>query len=209
MRTARYTALLALVLLLAAALVGRLGGAHADGEDDVRVPDAEVERAFDVIRRAVGLRPAAAEPTPVGAPRTRFADDELLTLLKAFDQKASIDRPGRLLLTLHGQNILVGNEGDSGVRLVHIFQGLTRNDVFCNQWNQQRRFASLSVDDDGDWWLEQDIPLWGGVTTNYVKECVDLFQELLAIYLEAVRAGLPPAGDGGASDGGADDQGGN
>ncbi|MCA9314558.1 MAG: YbjN domain-containing protein [Planctomycetes bacterium] len=180
-------------LLAAGAFAGVLGGARADGEDDARVPDTEVERAFETIRRAVGLRPAEAEPTPAGAPRTRLADEELLTVLKGYDPKASVDRPGRLMCTLHEQTILVGNEGEAGIRLVHILQGIKPNPTFQNGWNNQRRFASVSVDEDGDWWFEQDIPLWGGVTTTYVSECIDLFQELLAIYLEEVSALLPPA----------------
>ncbi|MGE0193485.1 MAG: YbjN domain-containing protein [Planctomycetota bacterium] len=187
----------AIALLVAGGLAGWLGGVGADDEKDARVPDADVEHAFDVIRRAVGLRPTEAEPTPTGAPRTRLADEELLTLLKAFDPQASVDRPGRLLCTLHEQTVLVGNEGESGIRLVHILQGIPPNPAFQNGWNNQRRFGSVSVDDDGDWWFEQDIPLWGGVTTNYISECIDLFQELLAIYLEDVRALLPadPKGD--------------
>lgn len=184
--------MLAAALLTAGGLAGWLGGARADGEQDARVPDTEVERAFETIRRAVGLRPADAEPTPAGAPRTRLADEELLTLLKGFDPKASIDRPGRLVCTLHEQTIYVGNEGETGIRLVHILQGVKPNPTFQNGWNNQRRFASLSVDEDGDWWFEQDVPLWGGVTTTYVSECIDLFQELLAIYLDELRALLPP-----------------
>ena len=184
---------LAAALLAAGGLVGWLGGARAEDEGDARVPDTEVERAFDTIRRAVGLRAAEAEPTPAGAPRTRLADEELLTLLKGFDPKASVDRPGRLMCTLHEQTIFVGNDGEAGIRLVHILQGIKPNPTFQNSWNNQRRFASVSVDEDGDWWFEQDIPLWGGVTTTYVRECIDLFQELLPLYLEGVSAQLPPA----------------
>jgi hypothetical protein len=188
----------ALFLLALAALAGHLGAAR--GEDPpapAAVPSAEVERAFDVLRRAIGQQvlPAApvAAPAAGGPLRTTFSDEELLVLLRKLDPGARIERPARLWFTVHGQNILVSNQGAAGLQIIHILQGFPGQVEFANRWNVNRRFTSCSIDQDGDWWLELDVPLWGGVSAFYIEECLDLFQSSLSAYLEELRAIMPPA----------------
>ena len=195
---------------LAMGLLGILGVtgvlARARGEDPAApgaVPSAEVEQAFDVLRRAIGQRllppttaPAAAAD---GAGKAIYTDDEVLSLLRRVDPQAHIERPGRLWFQLHAQNILVGNEGKAGLQFIHILQGFPGQVEVANRWNVTKRFTSCSIDEDGDWWFEMDVPLWGGVTSHYLTECIDLYQSSLAAYLEELRA-LLPADAGGADD---------
>ena len=58
----------------------------------------------------------------------------------------------------------------------------------ANTWNQRKRFAALSVDDDDDLGFEWDVPV-GGVSDGNMRQVIDRWADLLGEFVNHVRSG--------------------
>jgi hypothetical protein len=55
-----------------------------------------------------------------------------------------------------------------------------------NTWNRNKKFSRTYIDDDGDPHLELDLSLKGGITTEHLKEFIDVCRISFSVWIKEV-----------------------
>ena len=199
MRRPRTKIWLGLVVVLVS--LGTLRPLGAGDENKKLVPAAEVEEAFDTLRRAIGERAgregalsgAAEAPQSTGAVSqpalaTTFSDKQLEGLLQSTRKDVRILEAGLLQYRDdRGDLVIVRNHRESGVQYRYATTGGKWSVESMNTWNQEKRLTKAYLDADRDPTLEMDVVLAGGITLDSIRETLALFDYSVTAFRDHLK----------------------
>lgn len=85
-----------------------------------------------------------------------------------------------MLVVINDWNVVITNyQGSGSVRMFAIFtndDGITEETLeMANNWNRDRRFSKVLLDDDGDWIIESDFDVASGITQEQLEAWIDVW----------------------------------
>ena len=134
------------------------------------------------------LAASLIQPSFADDVKTRFTDNELVKILQEEGYQAQIVNKGELEFKSDGMIITLLNldDGDLQIYFDVINSAITSKAEqykTMNQWNAQHRLSRAYVNDNGNWFLEDDLLVSGGVTEKTVQSFVNTFvQTSVPIY---------------------------
>lgn len=119
-----------------------------------------------------------------------FTDRQLVSLLEDQDyEKVRILKSGLIRFRHNSMNYLINNSYDDGsIELVIMFNDIDMSLKEMNEWNMERRFASIYKDNDGNICLK--MGLLSGMTEEYLIESIKRFIALQAAFSLSKLEGL-------------------
>ena len=198
------TRTLLLVLALEVALAGwwALPSVHADDEEPAggvaagaakaggtfevpppaEVSDEEVSKALAVLRAALDER------RPGLHLYTSLDQAQVLQLAQVMDPGAVVSSGDPRDVELHfGQQIVLLRADPRGsLRIRHSMKGEGISPELANAWNYDMRFATCSVDPDGNFHFQRDVLLIGGVSPENLLEELRLFRSQFIEYAKRI-----------------------
>lgn len=119
-----------------------------------------------------------------------FTDRQLVSLLEDQDyEKVRILKSGLIRFTHNSMNYLINNSYDDGsIELVIMFNDIDMSLKEMNEWNMERRFASIYKDNDGNICLK--MGLLSGMTEEYLIESIKRFIALQTAFSLSKLEGL-------------------
>ncbi|MBK8978439.1 MAG: YbjN domain-containing protein [Planctomycetes bacterium] len=179
------------------ALLG-LGGfdvSRAAPQDPPRPSQAEIDRAFDVLRRATVAVPAAAgnplgmnRPSAGGAAGKRWTADDIVKFVQREGLGEARVEGQNLVITASGyQMLILIDETDADLMAYFGIIGSRKNDLTVpNDWNRDHKFSRAYVDSDGDYCLESDLLCSDGITEPRLREFLGLFLAQAQAYARVI-----------------------
>ncbi|MGV3059552.1 YbjN domain-containing protein [[Pasteurella] aerogenes] len=119
-----------------------------------------------------------------------FTDRQLVSLLEDQDyENVRILKSGLIRFTHNSMNYLINNSYDDGsIELVIMFNDIDMSLKEMNEWNMERRFASIYKDNDGDICLK--MGLLSGMTEEYLIKSIKRFIGLQTAFSLSKLEGL-------------------
>lgn len=153
----------------------------------------------------IALAPAAAAQSKPEI-LTTITLEGVASALKTAGYRAEIMTTGspRVRTTMSGYSVAIYLYSCNAQRCgsIQFYAGFEKEPKFTprfvNQWNREKRYAKAYLDKDSDLAFEYDLQLDGGVTPDFLKEQMSLFERLLSQLAKFEPEGAQDGGGAGS-----------